>query len=216
MKMCACMIYAGVTNTSCVLEAKCVTGPNACLARGPGEQTPTMRPCLWCLVRCASPSLFLNNRSAPQLPWSLTHTLFVSLSISSPSTSLTVRRILQPCDRNRAAGLSDNPSLRVRHGSRASFYMVLCKVERREHYNDFDGNWYISERHVRNIGSSPRTSKLIRQHVLDQYSTLQLPLQTPFSLVALCRKRLTPHAFDHSFHVTPSSLILTDGISLKS
>ena len=37
MKMCTCMLYAGVTNTSCVLDAKCVTGPNACLVRGPGK-----------------------------------------------------------------------------------------------------------------------------------------------------------------------------------
>ena len=84
MKMCACMIYAGVTNTSCVLEAKCVTGPNACLVRGPGNQA---RPISFSFALSASLSLFStislpHNRS----DWSLTHylTLMSSLSASLP------------------------------------------------------------------------------------------------------------------------------------
>ena len=157
MKMCACMIYAGVTNTSCVLEAKCVTGPNACLVRGPGNQA---RPISFSFALSASLSLFStislpHNRS----DWSLTHYLTLMSSLSASLPFLTLRRVLQPRARICAADLSDDPYVRICHGSRASIYLVLCEAERREHYDDIYGDWHTSERHVR---SDFLPSKLIR------------------------------------------------------
>ena len=187
MKMCACMMYAGLTNTSCVLEAKCVTGPNACLVRGPGTQT-SMRPCFWvssslCLTTRSFSTISLPHTLSAQLPWSLTHSLCL--------TYLTLRRILQPCARIRAADPFDDPSVRVRHDSRASIYLVLCKAERCEHYDDIYGDWHTAERHVRS-----------------DFLTLKIDSNAaiPIHFAALCRKSLIPHTFNHSFHslYTPS------------
>ena len=175
MKMCACMMYAGLTNTSCVLDAKCVTGPKACLVRGPGNQAPARSSlgvsssvCLTLFLFQLLSSSYSLSLSLPwSRRWSLTHsdfTLYVSHSVSS--LCLTRRWLLQPCACNRAVDISDDSSVRIRHDSRAGIYLVLCKAERREHYDDIYGGRYSAERHVR---SDFLPSKLI------------LTLQSPFS-----------------------------------
>ena len=108
-----------------------------------------MRPCFW-----VSSSLCLTLALSQQylcLTLSLhnCHGLSLTLYVSPSMAYLTLRRVLQPRARIRAADLSDNPSVRVRHGSRASIYLVLCKAERREHYDDIYGDWHTAERHVR-------------------------------------------------------------------
>ena len=92
MKLCSCMIYAGVTNTSCVLDAKCVTGPKACLVRGPGNQAPARSSlgvsssvCLTLFLFQLLSSSYSLSLSLPwSRRWSLTHsdfTLYVSLTL---------------------------------------------------------------------------------------------------------------------------------------